>query len=96
MALAQIDEISKLIETARRKGEFLKNLCPAMRGVGLMAGLDLESGATSMRVIKRLLHQGYIFLPEGDQGEVISFTPPLIITESQIKESIHALQEALQ
>lgn len=95
MALAQIDEIAKLVEPARKKREFLKKLCPAMRGIGLMAGLDVESGATSMRAIKRVLHAGYIFLPEGDQGEVISFTPPLIISEAQIKESVGALQEAL-
>jgi 4-aminobutyrate aminotransferase-like enzyme len=95
MALVQIEEISKLIEPARRKGQFLKKLCPAVRGVGLMAGLDVQSGAASMRAIKRLLRAGYIFLPEGDDGEVISFTPPLIISEAQIKEAIAALQEAL-
>jgi 4-aminobutyrate aminotransferase-like enzyme len=61
----------------------------------LMAGLDVEDGATSMRAIKRLLHDGYIFLPEGDESQVISFTPPLIITEAQIKQSVRALQEAL-
>ena len=95
MALAQINEIAKLIEPARRKGEFLKKMCPALRSVGLMAGLDVEDGATSMRAIKRLLRDGYIFLPEGDEGQVISFTPPLIITEAQIKQSSRALQEAL-
>lgn len=96
MALAQIEEIEKLIEPARRQGEFLKKVCPAMRGVGLMAGLDVEHGGTAMRAIKRLLRDGFIFLPEGDEGQVISFTPPLIISETQIKESIYALQEALR
>jgi 4-aminobutyrate aminotransferase-like enzyme len=95
MALAQIEEISKLIEPARRKGEFLKQLCPAMRGVGLMAGLDVDDGAVAMKAIKRLLRAGYIFLPEGEHGNVISFTPPLIITERQISNSIRALAEAL-
>jgi acetylornithine/succinyldiaminopimelate/putrescine aminotransferase len=95
MALAQIEEISKLIKPARRKGEFLKKLNPQVRGVGLMAGLEVESGAVAMKAIKQLLHNGYIFLPEGDEGQVISFTPPLIISEKQIKESLQALQEAL-
>lgn len=95
MALAQIDEVSKLIQLARAKGEFLKKLYPAMRGVGLMAGLEVESGALAMRAVKRLLRDGYIFLPEGDEGQVISFTPPLIISEAQIKQSISALQNAL-
>jgi acetylornithine/succinyldiaminopimelate/putrescine aminotransferase len=95
MALAQIDEIIKLLDVARDRGEFLKRLCPAMRGMGLMAGLDVEDGAIAMRAIKRLLREGYIFLPEGDHGEVISFTPPLIISEAHIRESIRALQDAL-
>jgi len=95
MALAQIEEVSKLIEPARSKGRFLRKLYPEMRGIGLMAGLEVESGAVSMRAIKRLLHEGYIFLPEGDEGQVISFTPPLIISEAQIKQSIAALKDAL-
>jgi 4-aminobutyrate aminotransferase/(S)-3-amino-2-methylpropionate transaminase len=96
MALAQIEEVSKLIDPARRKGEFLNKLYPEMRGVGLMAGLEVKSGAVAMRAIKRLLRAGYIALPEGDEGQVISFTPPLIITESQIKQSVAALKEALE
>jgi len=95
MALAQIEEISKLIEPARRKGEYLKNLYPEMRGFGLMAGIEVESGVIAVRAIKRLLHEGYIFLPEGDEGQIISFTPPLIITVAQMNQSIRALQQAL-
>jgi acetylornithine/succinyldiaminopimelate/putrescine aminotransferase len=95
MALAQIDEISKLIEPARSKGEFLKKLYPAMRGVGLMAGIEVESGAVAIRAIKRLLRDGYIFLPEGAEGQVISFTPPLVVSEAQIKASVATLKAAL-
>jgi acetylornithine/succinyldiaminopimelate/putrescine aminotransferase len=96
MALAQIEEISKLIEPARRKGEFLKQFYPPMRGVGLMAGLEVPNGEIAMRAIKRLLHEGYIFLPEGDKGQVISFTPPLIVSEAHIKKALDALKDALK
>ena len=57
------------------------------RGVGLMAGLELilpdGKPATEMALnaIKALLHEGYIFLPEGEHGNVISFTPPRTITK---------------
>jgi acetylornithine/succinyldiaminopimelate/putrescine aminotransferase len=95
MALAQMDEIAKLIKPARQKGEFLKKLYAPIRGIGLMAGIEVESGVVAMRAIKRLLREGYIFLPEGDEGQVVSFTPPLIINETQIKQSIAALKEAL-
>jgi len=71
------------------------------RGLGLLAGLELlrpdGSPATklALRAIKSLLHQGFIFLPEGDQANVISFTPPLIISKSQLQSALVALEEAL-
>ena len=78
-----------------------KIICRA-RGVGLMAGLELSnpdgSPATeiSLRVIKKLLHRGYIFLPEGELANVISFTPPLTISESQLRRAVRALRKALE
>jgi 4-aminobutyrate aminotransferase-like enzyme len=41
------------------------------------------------------LHRGFILLPEGEFGNVISFTPPLIITKAQIAAMVAALQRAL-
>jgi 4-aminobutyrate aminotransferase-like enzyme len=71
------------------------------RGVGLMAGLELlnpdGSPATteSLRIIKAMLHRGYILLPEGAHGNIISFTPPLTITEAQLARMVAALQKVL-
>ena len=71
------------------------------RGIGLMAGLELwnEDGSPatelSLRVIKRLLHRGFIFLPEGEHANVISFTPPLTISEEQLRTAMTALRQAL-
>jgi 4-aminobutyrate aminotransferase-like enzyme len=71
------------------------------RGVGLMAGLDFRlangapDGDTAIRVIKGMLHAGYILLPEGEHGNVVSFTPPLTITKAQLGETISALQKVL-
>ena len=71
------------------------------RGIGLMAGLELlnENGSPatelSLRVIKKLLHRGFIFLPEGEHANVISFTPPLTISEAQLRRAVEALQKAL-
>ena len=51
-----------------------------------MAGLELlnpdgtPATAESVRVIKAMLHRGYILLPEGEHGNIISFTPPLTIS----------------
>jgi 4-aminobutyrate aminotransferase-like enzyme len=42
------------------------------------------------------LHRGFILLPEGEQSEVISFTPPLTISEQDIVRMVRALTEVLE
>ena len=67
------------------------------RGRGLMFGVELTlpNGQPATQIaldaIKKLLHRGYIFLPEGEHGNVISSTPPLTITQAQLKKSVAAL-----
>jgi 4-aminobutyrate aminotransferase-like enzyme len=71
------------------------------RGIGLMAGLELRradgSPATeeSLGIIKRLLQRGFVFLPEGEHAEVISFTPPLTFGERELAKAVDALVEEL-
>jgi len=71
------------------------------RGRGLLAGVELilPSGAPateiSLRALKILLQDGFIFLPEGEHANVLSFTPPLTISEKQLETAVVALQEAL-
>ena len=72
------------------------------RGCGLFAGLELKridgspATAESLAVIKRLLHRGYIFLPEGENANIISFTPPLTITSAQLAQAVRALDAELR
>jgi 4-aminobutyrate aminotransferase-like enzyme len=114
MALAQVAEIArlKLVERSARLGNFLREqllsaLGPrppatAVRGAGLMAGVELckpdGSPATdeTLRVIKAMRHRGYILLPEGEHGNVLSLTPPLTITAAQLTEAVGALGEILK
>jgi 4-aminobutyrate aminotransferase-like enzyme len=101
---------NKLPERAAKLGEFLipelskvqtPNSNVTARGVGLMAGLDFRlangapDGAIAMRVIKTMLRQGFILLPEGEHGNVVSFTPPLTITKAQLAETLNALTKVL-
>jgi 4-aminobutyrate aminotransferase-like enzyme len=73
----------------------------SIRGVGLMVGVELNlpdgkpATETAMKAIKTLLHRGYILLPEGEFGNVISFTPPLTITKAQLAKAVAELQKAL-
>ena len=65
-------------------------------GLGLMAGVELRlpdgkpATETLCAAIKTLLHRGFIFLPEGEHGNVISFTPPLTITKAQLAKAVAA------
>ncbi len=101
---------NELPERAAKLGEFLLAELSTVhspqstitaRGVGLMAGLDfrLENGApdgtTAIRVIKEMLRAGFILLPEGEHGNVVSFTPPLTITKAQLAETLSALRKVL-
>lgn len=87
-------------ELLKVQGSKFKVACRA-RGLGLMAGLELlhadGSPATteSLGIIKRLLHRGFIFLPEGEHASVIGFTPPLTITQAQLRRAVRALAEEL-
>lgn len=71
------------------------------RGLGLMAGLELRHAdntpatVESIAALKELLKRGYIFLPEGEHANIISFTPPLTITEAQLSDAVKALEEVL-
>ena len=108
MALAQIAEIrsKRLPERAAESGRYLLDALRAeisrpglrveVRGRGLMAGLEIKNDdGLAMRAIKEMLRRGFILLPEGARGEVISFTPPLTITKSKLRATVSALKEAL-
>ena len=67
-----------------------------------MAGVELRhcdgSPATTvaMQAIKTMLHCGYVLLPEDEHSNVISFTPPLTISEAQLAETVEALAAELE
>ena len=101
----------KLSERSAKLGKVLlaelgrissKTLSLRVRGSGLMAGLEMRRAdgspatAESLCIIKRLLHDGFIFLPEGEHANVIGFTPPLTISERDLRRSVNALANALR
>ena len=73
----------------------------AARGLGLMAGLELRlpngapATAMALRAVKQMLQRGFILLPEGEFSNVISFTPPLVISERQLLSTVEHLAEVL-
>lgn len=77
------------------------NIQLAPRALGLMAGLELRradgtpASVEALRVIKAMLRRGFILLPEGEHGNIISLTPPLTITAAQLRETVQALKQVL-
>ncbi|MBC8001370.1 MAG: aspartate aminotransferase family protein, partial [Opitutaceae bacterium] len=113
MALAQLKELQtrRLPERSKAFGTYLLDQLRTLevgadyqvlvRGIGLMAGVELRHHDDSpamleaLGIIKRLLHRGFILLPEGEHGNVISFTPPLTISKPQLRRAVRALQTEL-
>lgn len=110
MALAQLQQIrsKKLPARAACLGERLMEMLHTLeappgleldvRGIGLLAGVELRSTAGgpatdfALRVIKAMLSAGTILLPEGADANVISFTPPLTIGERPLNEAVRTLR----
>jgi 4-aminobutyrate aminotransferase-like enzyme len=74
----------------------------SVRGLGLLAGLELTlpdgspATATTLKAIKAMLRRGFILLPEGEHSNMISFTPPLTISESQLRSAVEALEGVIR
>ena len=73
-----------------------------VRGLGLLAGVEVHGpdGAPAVRlvldVVKDLLGAGHIVLPEGPNGNIIGFSPPLTITKTQLAAAAAALGRCLR
>ena len=92
LGVALVEELRRL---ANRPGEM------DVRGCGLLVGLELRepdgapATAKVFGIIKKMLRRGYLLLPEGEHGNVISFTPPLTVTRNQLKSAVTELADAL-
>ena len=92
MALAAIAELEDLRPAVGEKSHFLRqqleNNSLHVRGRGLMLGIELDDALSASR---KLLKKGYIVLPAGPNCEVLAVTPPLCITEKQLKDFVQQL-----
>ena len=105
-ALATIGELERLALAARARelGELIERRLRAMlehpstvavRGRGAMWGLQLRSAAEAERVVKAALARGVIVLQAGPHGDVLSITPPLVISPLQLHRALELIKEVL-
>jgi 4-aminobutyrate aminotransferase-like enzyme len=102
-ALASIAvlEDEKLVERAAEDGAAALSLLHArtqglarvaeVRGRGLMLGVECDSPATAQRACAAALARGVILLPSGDDGRVLSITPPLCIGAPALGHALEIL-----
>lgn len=95
MALACIDVLDNaLLSKVKDIGEYFKSqlltlqsTCSSIkeiRGRGLMLGVEFGVNYNLLKLCKSLLQVGFIALPCGLQGNVLSITPPLTIQKEHI------------
>ena len=106
-ALANIAEITGggLVERAHTVGAQLGKrlqrlrdeypLVTAVRGRGMLWGLQLSSAEAAFETTKAALRQGVIVLPSGTNGDVITLAPPVTIAEGQLMHAVDLLERAL-
>lgn len=102
----------KLAQAAKRNGRLWLRLLQQTfepwadrvisRGRGLMLGIEIRDkqrkpdGNTVIRWTKELLQNGIIVLPEGDHGEVLGISPPLIISEKEMQLATRKLLQSFK
>lgn len=92
-----------LLEHLRRLQRRFPDRIGDVRGRGLMVGAELvrtahgkePDGALALALMRRMLEKGVLLLPSGVWGQVLSFTPPFVITRDEIDEMIALLEECL-
>jgi acetylornithine/succinyldiaminopimelate/putrescine aminotransferase len=107
-ALATLDVIERqaLCHRAKHLGAWLKSelshlahavgpAIRAVRGEGLMIGVELDSGARALGLMRALLEQGYITVPARADASVLSLTPPLTISRSVLEGFLASLARTL-
>jgi 4-aminobutyrate aminotransferase-like enzyme len=108
VALAVITEIQqrKLVDRSRAMGDHfrkelwkLKEKYPVIqdvRGAGLMIGMELRDQEAARRFGQESLKSGMVVLSSGPAHNVVSLTPPLIISEHEIAACVKLFDKILQ
>ena len=75
-----------------RRTAVLSLLPMVLHAIHMLAAIATER---ALWAVKEMLRRGFILLPEGEHANVISFTPPLTISERQLRTAVGALAAAL-
>jgi acetylornithine aminotransferase/acetylornithine/N-succinyldiaminopimelate aminotransferase len=103
VAIEFLREMNGLLDHVREMGTYfhskLENLktkhsnVREVRGMGLMLGMQMDSGDTAKKVVQQLLADKILINRTNES--TLRFLPPYIITKKNVDELIYALDEAL-
>lgn len=103
MEALQVLKDENLAENAERLGEILRTelrairskRITAVRGKGLLNAVVIEpqNGITAWEVCLRLKENGLLAKPT--HGDIIRFAPPLVITETQLRECVEIIRKTI-
>ena len=66
-----------------------------VRGLGLMIGIECARPEIALAATQSLLERGYVLLPSGPGGRVLSLTPPLTIEEPALLAACDEIVDCL-
>ena len=81
-ALVVLEDVPKLLSEVKRKGELFAGA--GWHGAGLMRARPGDAA--------KALENGVIVIPAGLENELISATPPLVISDEEIEEALERLE----
>lgn len=88
----QVRQTERLLEARLRALD--ASFVRGVRGRGVLWGLELDSGARTGRIIGELLRAGYLALPCGPDGSVLSLTPAFGIEAEEIDGALQVVARA--
>ena len=104
-AIAVLDVIDdeRLVEHARRIGDRLRERIAALehpavaevRGIGLLAGVQLDEPDRARAVVDAMREQGVLIGRTGARDDVLKIRPPLVFTDEHVDVLVAALESAL-
>ena len=106
-AEAALDEIEKrrLVGRAARLGDralrrlreiaYGRDAVADVRGRGLMIGIELAQAAQARRVVEAALDRALLLLAGGLHGNVVTLSPPLTLSTSELSEGLKRIESAL-
>ena len=85
---------TEILDRLRRELACAENVVE-VRGRGLMIGIECARPEIALDATNRLLERGFVALPSGDGGRVLSLTPPLVIDADAIHLACDAIVDLL-